>query len=120
MTDLVVELEVSTSALAGIYRWQGWPLALCEESTPTALDLTELITHVACEAVGEESGSYYTLGRIVAFSATEVPGEVELALKIGRAYLPMGADADGAPANRFTARSAESGHDDLGPEGVSR
>src|SRR2546423_15673807 len=120
MTNLVVELELSTSALAGIYRWQGWPLAFCEESTPKATELAELVAHVASEAAGEEVGTYYSLGRIVAFSATGVPGQVELALKIGRAYLPMGADADSAPANRFTARSGESGHDDMGPEGASR
>ncbi|NUR00389.1 MAG: hypothetical protein HOY79_28825 [Streptomyces sp.] len=119
MSDIAVELELSVSALAGIYRWMGWPLALCEESTPTAVDLAELITHVACEAVGEETGAYYTLGRIVAFSATEVPGEVELALKIGRAYLPLGEEADAPPANRFTARPAEHRHDDLGPEATA-
>lgn len=120
MNDIAIELELSVSALAGIYRWMGWPLAICEESTPTAADLTELVTHVACEAIGEEEGTYYTLGRIVAFSATEVPGEVELALKIGRAWLPLPEDADGPPANRFTARSAEHRHDELGPEEGAR
>lgn len=90
---LVVELELSLEKLAGIYRMQNWPLDFCDESTPTASDLAELITHVAMYS-GEEGGTYACFGRVVAFTDAEVPGVIELALKIGYARPELGPDAD--------------------------
>jgi hypothetical protein len=115
MSGFVVEMEMSAAFLAGIYRTMGWPLAMCDESTPTAADLKELLQHVAME-VQQDPGSYYSLGRIVAFQAAEVPGEVELALKIGRAFVDFNADADEPGPDRFFLGSLEHPHDDL-PEG---
>jgi hypothetical protein len=121
MSDIRVELEMEPAALAGIYRWHGWPLALCEESTPTAADLTELVTHVVTEVAGAEPGSYASLGRVLAIRDTEMPEAIEVALVIGVAWIEGDEDPDApAPANRFTDTPAGSGHDDLGPEGVSR
>jgi hypothetical protein len=110
VSDLVVELELSTHALAGIYRAQEWPLALCAESTPTAADLAELITHVSLASLESESGSYVTLGRVLAVRDAEFPDVVELALFIGTARLSDDADPDGPPpANRFTASNEGEG-----------
>ena len=91
---LVVELELSTATLAGIFRAHNWPLAYCKETTPTASDLAELITHVALEAATAEDGGYVSFGRMVAFVDAEVPGVVELALKIGYARHELGDLAD--------------------------
>jgi hypothetical protein len=88
-TPLVVELELSTATLAGIYRAHNWPLAQCKESTPTAADLAELITHIALESAMSADGTYVSFGRMVAFVDADVPGVVELALKIGYARPEM-------------------------------
>jgi hypothetical protein len=121
MSDIRVELDLEPTALAGIYRWQSWPLALCEESTPTAADLTELVTHVVTEVAAADPGSYASLGRVLAIRDTEMPDVIEVALVIGVAWIEGDADPDApAPANRFTDSPADSRHDDLGPEGVSR
>jgi hypothetical protein len=88
-TPLVVELELSLETLSGIYRMQNWPVDYCEESTPTASDLAELITHVAMNAATKAGDTYVSFGRIVAFEDAEVPGVVELALKIGYARPEM-------------------------------
>jgi hypothetical protein len=93
-TPLVVELELSLEKLAGIFRMQNWPVDFCEESTPTASDLAELITHVAMNSATAADGSYVSFGRVVAFTDAEVPGVVELALKIGYARPELGPDAD--------------------------
>jgi YD repeat-containing protein len=93
-TPLVVELEISASTLAGIFRAHNWPLDGCKETTPTASDLAELITHITLEANNAEEFSYITYGRLLAFTDAEVPGVIELALKIGYARLELGAEAD--------------------------
>ena len=91
---LVVSLEVSAGYLAGIFRAHNWPLDYCEESTPTAADLAELITHLSMAAATGDANGYVSLGRLVAFTDAEVPGVVELALKIGYARPELGPDAD--------------------------
>jgi hypothetical protein len=91
---LVVELEISLEKLAGIFRMQSWPLDYCEESTPTASDLAELITHIAMQCSTQAGDTYVSFGRLVAFEDAEVPGVVELALKIGYARPELGPDAD--------------------------
>jgi hypothetical protein len=119
--DIRVELDLEPNALAGIYRWQSWPLALCDESTPTAADITELVTHVVTEVAAVDPGSYVSLGRVLAIRDTEMPNVIEVGLVIGVAWIEGDEDPDApAPANRFTARSGDTGHDDLGPEGASR
>jgi hypothetical protein len=91
---MVVELELSLEKIAGIFRMQSWPLDYCEESTPTASDLAELITHIALQCSTKAGDTYVSFGRLVAFEDAEVPGVVELALKIGYARPELGPDAD--------------------------
>lgn len=93
-TPLVVELEISASTLAGIFRAHNWPLDGCKETTPTASDLAELITHIAMQCSTQAGDTYVSFGRLVAFEDAEVPGVVELALKIGYARPELGPDAD--------------------------
>ena len=108
MSDIRVELELEPAALAGIYRWHGWPLALCEESTPTAADLTELVTHVVTEVAAADPGSYISLGRVLAIRDTDMPNAIEVALVIGVAWIGDDNDPDvPAPANRFTDGAAD-------------
>jgi hypothetical protein len=119
MSDIRVELDLEPAALAGIYRWMSWPLALCEESTPTADDLTELVTHVVTEVAAVDPGSYVSLGRVLAIRDTEMPDAIEVALVIGVAWIGDDNDPDAAPANRFTAGAADWTHDILN-EGESK
>lgn len=93
-TPLVVNLEVSSSQLAGIFRMNNWPLSQCKESTPTAADLEELLAHIALQSYQAAKSSYVSFGRLIAFTDAEVPGVVEVALKIGYARPALGDDAD--------------------------
>jgi hypothetical protein len=113
VSDLSVELDLSPAALAGIYRWRGWPLAMCKESTPTAEDLTELIAHVTREVAESDPGAYFSLGRILAIREPDMPNMIEVSLVIGVAWVGDGQDPDSPPANRFTDSPADGAHDIL-------
>lgn len=114
MSDLEVELTVSAHQLAGLYRMYGWQLIQSKESTPTAVELSELIGHVSRESLENGAGSYYSLGRLIGIRDAEFPDVVELSLFIGTARYADDSDPDAPPpANRFTGHAADWAHDIL-------
>ena len=92
--EMDLELDLSTQELAGIYTAKGWQLADTSTPYPLPEDLAALASNLVGVVTGDKDCGYATLGRLVAFTDTEFPGSVELALVIGRATPALGDDAD--------------------------